>query len=172
MTRRCLPQLVALAVLTTNAAMSTAIAAQEAAPATNTTGSEVTKGQGIERVVGIGGVFFRAHDPKALARWYDEHLGVTIAPTSLTDSVWQQEAGPTVFAPFPETTGYFGDPHKDWMLNFRVRSLDRMVAQLRASGIEVRVDTAHYPNGRFAHLQDPEGNPLELWQPAAAPTLH
>jgi glyoxylase I family protein len=68
--------------------------------------------------------------------------------------------------PFPETTEYFGDSEQMWMVNFRVRDLDAMVAQLRAAGIAIEVDAQQYPNGRFARLHDPEGNPVELWQPA------
>ncbi len=119
----------------------------------------------MERVTGIGGLFFRARDPQALSRWYATHLGVTPDPKSSNDPVWQQETGPTVFSPFPETTKYFGDPLKAWMINFRVRSLDKMVAQLQAAGVTVKVDPQAYPNGRFARLHDPEGNPIELWQP-------
>jgi predicted enzyme related to lactoylglutathione lyase len=119
----------------------------------------------MEKVTGIGGLFFRAHDPKVLGLWYQQHLGIALTPSSLEDSVWQQEAGPTVFAPFKETSGYFGDPHKSWMVNFRVRDLDKMAAQLHAAGIEVKIDPQSYPNGRFARLHDPEGNPIELWQP-------
>jgi glyoxylase I family protein len=123
-------------------------------------------GTEMEKVAGIGGVFFRAHDPKALASWYEQHLGIALTPTSEGETVWQQEAGPTVFTPFPETTKYFGDPNKVWMVDFRVHDLDKMVAQLRTAGIEVK-DPESYPNiGRFARLHDPEGNPIELWQPA------
>jgi len=119
----------------------------------------------IEKVAGIGGFFFRAHDPKALEQWYQQNLGISLTPSSSGGSVWQQEAGPTSFSPLPETTKYFGDPQKDWMLNFRVRDLDKMVAQLGAAGITVKVDPESYPYGRFARLHDPEGNPIELWQP-------
>ena len=120
----------------------------------------------MEKVAGIGGLFFRARDPKALGNWYLQHLGITLTPTSEGAPVWQQEAGPTLFNPFPETTKYFGDPNKVWMVNFRVHDLDKMVAQLRTAGIEVK-DPESYPNvGRFARLHDPEGNPLELWQPS------
>jgi predicted enzyme related to lactoylglutathione lyase len=119
-----------------------------------------------EKVAGIGGLFFRAHDPKALGQWYQEHLGISLTPMSQGGSVWQQEGGPTAFSPFPETTKYFGDANKAWMVNFRVHDLDKMIAQLRAAGIEVK-EPQSYPNfGRFARLHDPEGNPIELWQPA------
>jgi predicted enzyme related to lactoylglutathione lyase len=72
----------------------------------------------------------------------------------------------TVFAPFPSNSDYF-PAEKQWMLNFRVASLDAMVAQLTAAGIEVKVDPENYPHGRFARLYDPEGNAIELWQPPA-----
>ena len=120
---------------------------------------------GPEKVVGIGGFFFRAKEPKVPAQWYLDHLGVSKIPMKHGEKPWEQEAGATAFAPFSEKSDYF-DVSKGWMLNFRVHDLDRMVAQLQAAGIEVKVDPTAYPNGRFAHLHDPEGNPLELWQPA------
>jgi len=118
-----------------------------------------------ERVAGIGGFFFRAQDPKALAQWYQEHLGIFVTPQSANDPVWQQQAGPTSFTPFSEKSSYFGDATKQWMINFRVGDLDKMAAQLEAAGIAVKVDPTAYPYGRFARLHDPEGNPIELWQP-------
>jgi glyoxylase I family protein len=119
----------------------------------------------MEKVTGIGGLFFRAKEPKVLAKWYSDHLGVDLVPSKSGDQPWRQEAGPCAFQPFPEKTTYFGDITKQWMLNLRVRNMDAMVAQLRAAGIAVEVDQQLYPNGRFAHLSDPEGNPLELWEP-------
>jgi glyoxylase I family protein len=118
-----------------------------------------------ERVTGMGGFFFRATDPKGLAEWYERHLGVTRTPESYTAEPWRQEAGTTVFAPFKADTKYFGRPTQQWMINFRVRDLDAMVAQLKRAGIAVEVDPQTYPNGRFARLEDPEGNPIQLWQP-------
>ncbi len=120
-----------------------------------------------EKVTGIGGLFFRAQNPKALSRWYLTHLGVTLTPTSYEESPWMQEAGPTVFAPFAKTTKYFSRPEQDWMVNFRVANLDAMIAQLTAAGIAVKLDPKEYPNGRFARIHDPEGNPIELWEPKA-----
>ena len=72
----------------------------------------------MEKVTGIGGLFFRAHDPKALGHWYQQHLGVSLTPSSYEESVWEQDAGPTVFSPLPETSDHFGDAHKLWMVNF------------------------------------------------------
>jgi len=121
----------------------------------------------MEKVEGIGGFFFRAKDPEALAEWYERHLGISRVPGDYETSPWQQKAGATVFAPFEQGTDYFGDREKGFMLNFRVRDLDAMIAQLEGTGIEVRRDpNSPYPNGRFAWLNDPEGNPIELWQPA------
>jgi glyoxylase I family protein len=119
----------------------------------------------MEKVLGIGGVFFRSNDPGMLARWYEEHLGVSSNPADSDQPPWVQETGPTVFAPFPDNTDYFGDRNRAWMVNFRVADLDAMVSQLRRDGIEVVVDPEPYPHGRFARLYDPEGNAIELWQP-------
>jgi catechol 2,3-dioxygenase-like lactoylglutathione lyase family enzyme len=139
-------------------------------PAGATVRDGIAGGTKMEKVTGIGGFFFRAKDPKALALWYEQHLGILPIPTTYEKHGWQQEAGPTGFAPFPETTKYFGDPSKSWMLNFRVRDLDKMAAQLQAAGIAVKIDPQSYPYGRFARLHDPEGNPIELWQPKVPDT--
>jgi len=120
----------------------------------------------MEKVTGIGGLFFRAREPKALAEWYQNHLGVSAVPDNYDEPPWQQQAGPTAYAPFPEDTKYFGDAGKQWMVNFRVANLDATVTQLRAAGVSVEIDPEPYPNGRFARLHDPEGNPIELWEPA------
>jgi predicted enzyme related to lactoylglutathione lyase len=119
----------------------------------------------MQHVTGIGGLFFRAKDSAALGQWYQEHLGIDLVPHEYGGKSWSQEAGPTVFAPFPHDTDYFGRVEQQWMINFRVRDLDAMAAQLRAAQIDVSVDPEMYPNGRFARLQDPEGNPIQLWEP-------
>jgi glyoxylase I family protein len=116
----------------------------------------------MEKVLGIGGLFFRSKDPAALGKWYLDHLGIALIPTSYDAQPWHTDAGTTAFAPFPENTDYFD---RQWMVNFRVRDLDKMAAQLQGKGIEVKIDPTAYPNGRFARIHDPEGNPIELWQP-------
>ena len=121
----------------------------------------------MQRVTGIGGFFFRSENPEALAQWYRDRLGIDPVPQDYDTLPWQQAAGNTAFAPFPKDSDYFGRPDRNWMLNFRVADLDAMVAQLRAAGIEVTPDPETYPNGRFARLSDPEGNPIELWEPKA-----
>ena len=136
------------------------------APSVKAAAKQESKGTEMEKVAGIGGLFFRAHDPKALAQWYQQHLGISLTPTSEGGTVWQQEAGPTSFTPFPETTKYFGDPNKAWMVNFRVHDLNKMVAQLRSAGIEVKDPETYAGVGSFTRIHDPEGNPIELWEPA------
>ncbi len=123
----------------------------------------------MQKVSGFGGFFFRAREPKELSRWYLEHLGIDLVPESMDGAMWRQQEGPTVFQPFVNDTDYFGNDAKMWMLNFRVDDIDAMVAQLRAADIEVHMDdlAGEYAEiGRFARLNDPEGNPLELWEPA------
>ncbi len=115
-------------------------------------------------VTGIGGFFFRAKDPKSVADWYLTHLGVG-APAGVF--LWDQQAGPTVFSPFEEGSDYFAEDRR-WMLNLRVEGLDDLLASLRTAGIEVitKAEWDAAPEiGRFARIHDPEGNPIELWEP-------
>jgi glyoxylase I family protein len=117
----------------------------------------------MPKAIGIGGVFFRAANPAGLAEWYQKHLGID----DLHKSVWQQEAGMTIFGPFPNDSDYFGRAEQQWMINFRVDDLDGLVANLTAN--EVLVETRNEWNsevGRFARIHDPEGNPVELWEPS------
>lgn len=120
----------------------------------------------MEKVTGIGGFFYRANNPDKIAKWYADNLGVDAPPRSYDVTPWRQEAGTTIVGPFAKDTEYFGpDMTQHWMINFRVRNLDAMVAQLRNNGNEVEVEEETYPNGRFARLYDPEGNPIQLWEP-------
>lgn len=146
--------------LTRRGALALGVAASVAA-----LGATPIGGQEMERVTGIGGFFFRAKDPTALAKWYEDNLGVNTVPKDYDGKAWRQEAGTCVFAPFKQDTTYFGRPEQMWMLNFRVSSLDKMAAQLKARGIAVEVDPETYPNGRFGKVVDPEGNPIQLWEP-------
>ena len=118
----------------------------------------------MQKVLGFGGFFFRAKDPKALAQWYLDHLGIDLVPTSADKSPWIATGGPTVFAPFDKDTDYFSHD-KTFMMNFRVSDLGAICAQLQDAGVETR-DMGHMDGiGRFAHLNDPEGNAIELWEP-------
>ena len=120
----------------------------------------------MQRVTGIGGFFFRARDPAGLAAWYEANLGISSTDTAWS---WSQQAGPTVFAPFPTDTDYFGRLEQQTMLNFRVDDLDAMLEQLRAAGATVDDEVAEASFGRFGHAVDPEGNRFELWQPGEIP---
>ncbi|MFJ9041820.1 VOC family protein [Streptomyces sp. NPDC102406] len=117
----------------------------------------------MEHVLGIGGYFVRAADPKTLNAWYRDCLGLE----SDEHGLWRQPAGPTVFATFESETDYFGSRSQQTMLNFRVRDLDAMLAQLRAKGADVSEEIQDMEGvGRFGWVTDPEGNRVELWQPA------
>ncbi|MCX6501509.1 MAG: VOC family protein [Microbacterium sp.] len=113
-------------------------------------------------VNGIGGLFFRSRDPEARATWYRDHLGIEAGQ----DGLWQQDAGMTVFAPFPADSDYFA-ADQSFMLNLRVDDLAALIAGLEIAGVRVERrpewETTEY--GSFARVHDPEGLPIELWQP-------
>ena len=122
----------------------------------------------MERVTGIGGLFFRARDPEALNAWYAEHLGIEGDPPGAAP--WRQEAGLTVFSAFSANTDYFKRPEQQHMVNFRVRDLDAMLAQLRAAGAQVDEEVQVMDGiGRFGWAADPDGNRFELWEPEPGP---
>jgi catechol 2,3-dioxygenase-like lactoylglutathione lyase family enzyme len=113
-------------------------------------------------VTGIGGLFFRSNDPDARAAWYREHLGIDAG----ADNIWQQQAGTTIFAPFSADSDYF-PANQSFMLNLRVTDLETLVSALDAAGIAVerRTEWDHTEYGSFARIHDPEGLPIELWEP-------
>jgi predicted enzyme related to lactoylglutathione lyase len=117
----------------------------------------------MERVTGIGGVFFRSREPKALTAWYAEHLGVPVQDDGYV--LFGPSSHPAVWAPFSADTDYW-PATKEGMVNFTVPDLDAMLAQLRAAGVEVdeRVEDLDGV-GRFGWGFDPEGNRFELWEP-------
>jgi predicted enzyme related to lactoylglutathione lyase len=119
----------------------------------------------MAKAVGFGGVFLKARDPKGLAAWYAQHLGIADTGYGLSFD-GPESTGMTMFAHFPETTKYFGEGPQQCMLNFRVDDLDALLEQLAAA--EVRIDPKRQDEsyGRFAWIWDPEGNRVELWQPA------
>jgi hypothetical protein len=122
-------------------------------------------------VVGIGGLFFRARDPDLLSAWYREHLNVGPGCTASADVQpdewsWMVESGPVVFSPFRADTDYFAQD-KAFMLNLRVDGLPDLIDRLTSKGIAVTTSEEwdHPDLGRFARIHDPEGNPIELWEP-------
>jgi predicted enzyme related to lactoylglutathione lyase len=126
------------------------------------------------KVLGIGGVFLRADDPAGLGSWYREHLGIVATASGEPDPdgnfSWKQEAGDTVFSFFPRASTYFPSDRQA-MLNFRVAGLDSLAAKLTAANVEVirKAEWDHPSVGRFARIHDPEGNPIELWEPPVEP---
>jgi len=127
-------------------------------------------------VTGIGGVFFKAHEPQKLAEWYKQHLGVGFqsggnspnAP-AFSPFEWTEKdggkPGATIFAIFSEKSKYFDPSNAPFMINFRVTDLDRLLAQLKQDGVTVDAKTENAPNGKFGWAMDPEGNRIELWEP-------
>jgi predicted enzyme related to lactoylglutathione lyase len=119
----------------------------------------------MERVLGVGGVFFKAKDPKALAEWYAKHLGVPF-DEGMPYGTFTAEAGDqTVYSVFPQDTQHFAPSTASYMFNFRVRSLSAMLDQLRAAGVQVDDKVEEYDYGNFGWVMDPEGNRIELWEP-------
>ncbi len=114
----------------------------------------------MERITGIGGIFFKAQDAKALQTWYAEKLGVAVDP-SYGGAMYDT----TAWSVFKHDTKYFDPSTQPFMINYRVDDLEAMLAQLRAAGVTVddKVDDTDY--GRFGWAMDPEGNRIELWEP-------
>jgi catechol 2,3-dioxygenase-like lactoylglutathione lyase family enzyme len=121
----------------------------------------------MERVTGIGGVFIRSAEPEALRAWYAEHLGFDVNK-EWGGAVLTASGGETLtWAVFPGDTDYFGERAQQAMVNYRVRDLDAMLAQLRAAGVPVDDKIEELEFGRFGWATDPDGNRIELWEPAA-----
>ncbi len=124
----------------------------------------------MAKVLGVGGVFFKAKDPGALASWYRDVLGLEMDAWGGTfftpEAMAAQPGAGTVFSPFGADTDYFAPSTKDFMINLAVDDLDGILASCARHGLEAKVD-ADDDNGRFAHILDPEGTKIELWQPKA-----
>jgi catechol 2,3-dioxygenase-like lactoylglutathione lyase family enzyme len=116
----------------------------------------------MKRVTGIGGIFFRAKDPQALNDWYVKHLGLPVGD----HGAMFEDGGLTIWSTFPEDTPYFGAQNKSFMVNYRVDDLDALLETLRAEGVWIDEHREDHEYGRFAWIADPEGNRIELWQPA------
>ena len=122
----------------------------------------------MEKVTGIGGIFFKVRDVEKMSAWYREHLGIPIEDGH-ADFLWREDdraevAGRTVWSLFPADTDYFGPAQPAFLINYRVANLDRMLDQLRQGGIQIE-KVEDYDYGRFAWITDPEGNRVELWEP-------
>jgi len=123
----------------------------------------------MKKVTGIGGIFFKCKDPKALKEWYKTHLGIDVNEygatfdwKSMTDS---NSKGSLTWSPSPETTTYFEPSAKEFMINYTVDNLEDLVQELKKENIEILDEMAVYDFGKFIHILDPEGNKIELWEP-------
>ena len=127
----------------------------------------------MARVLGVGGVFFRSKDPAALTAWYRDTLGLEFQEWGgvvfTPDAMAAHPGAGTVFRPFEADTTYFAPSTKDFMINLAVDDLDGILASCARHGVEASV-FPDQPNGRFAHIVDPEGTKIELWQPSPMPT--
>jgi predicted enzyme related to lactoylglutathione lyase len=123
----------------------------------------------MARVTGIGGIFLRSKDPKALTAWYAQHLGITLSDYGGATFLWTDEVplttGMTTWSIFPDDTTYFGPNPKQAMVNYRVDDLDALLTQLAAAGVTIDPHRENADYGRFAWIVDPDGNRIELWQP-------
>ncbi len=120
----------------------------------------------MKRVIGIGGIFFKAQNPKALAEWYQKHLGIEFGGKTYSDFQFQEkEKGWTAFSLFKADTQYFDPSAKEFMLNLRVENLDAVLEILRAEGVRIFDEREDGDYGKFGWILDLEGNKIELWEP-------
>lgn len=124
----------------------------------------------MKKVTGIGGIFFKCKDPNAMNDWYKTHLGFDSSQYG-TSFEWREAADPakkgtTQWSTFAETTKYFAPSTKDFMINYRVENLEALVAQLKEEGVTIVDNIESFDYGKFVHIIDPEGNKIELWEPA------
>jgi len=123
----------------------------------------------MKRVTGIGGIFFKSNNPEKINAWYKDHLGLKVNeygslfqgrefnnPDNRTLLQW---------APFKDDTDYFKPCEKEFMINYRVDDLEALLIELEKEGIETVTKLQSFPYGKFAHIMDPEGNKIELWEP-------
>ena len=122
----------------------------------------------MARVLGIGGIFFKSKDPTALTNWYRDVIGLPVEDWGgvllRPEPMSAHPGAATVFAPFKQDTTYFQPSTKDFMINLAVDDLDAILANCAKYGVEAKI-LPEEPNGKFAHISDPEGTRIELWQP-------
>lgn len=124
----------------------------------------------MKKVTGLGGIFFKCEDPKGMNEWYAKNLGLPTSPYGTTFD-WlhtddPSRKGTTVWSTFPESTQYFNPSVKPFMINYRVEDLVALVAELKKDNVTIVDEIAEYDYGKFVHVLDPEGNIIELWEPA------
>lgn len=123
----------------------------------------------MKRVTGIGGIFFKCKDPKALKEWYKTHLGIDVNEYGATFD-WKEVAnsnakGSLTWSPSPETTKYFEPSTREFMINYTVDNLETLIEELKKEEVEILDEMTTYDFGKFIHILDLEGNKVELWEP-------
>ncbi|MCB0820071.1 MAG: VOC family protein [Bacteroidetes bacterium] len=123
----------------------------------------------MKKVTGIGGIFFKSKDPKAMTEWYRKHLGLETNPYGASFQ-WYQEKdsetpAQTQWTPFAENTKYFEPSQKEFKVNYRVENLVALVEELKSEGVTILDEISSYDYGKFVHILDAEGNKIELWEP-------
>lgn len=123
----------------------------------------------MKKVTGIGGVFFKCDDPEQMKQWYAENLGLITneygAPFEWRQAENPTKSGYTSWSPFSKKSDYFAPSEKPFMINYRVANLEELLAELRKDGVQVVGEIQTFDYGKFAHIMDPEGNKIELWEP-------
>lgn len=121
------------------------------------------------KVTGVGGIFFKAKDPEALRNWYGDHLGISIMPTGspfeFRNAHRPDEINYLIWSPFPEDTDALDPSEKEFMINYRVQNIDKLVEKLKANGVTIVDKMIEVGYGKFIHILDLEGNKIELWEP-------
>lgn len=124
----------------------------------------------MKKVTGIGGIFFKSQNPKSMNEWYAKNLGLPTSDYGTTfewrDAEDSSKKGSTSWCAFPEDTQYFKPSHKSFMINYRVENLTALLDELKKEGVTIVDEVAEYDYGKFVHIMDPEGNIIELWEPA------
>jgi predicted enzyme related to lactoylglutathione lyase len=123
----------------------------------------------MKKVTGLGGVFFKSNDPKAMNEWYVKNLGLPVGAYGTTFE-WREveeseKTGSTSWCTFPQDTKYFNPSEKPFMINYRVDDLVALVEELKKENVTIVDEISDYDYGKFIHVMDPEGNIIELWEP-------
>lgn len=124
----------------------------------------------MKRAIAVGGIFFKSKDPKALNEWYKKHLGFDTTPYGTSFQFHKEDGsaqkGLTQWNPFPAETKYFEPSTKEFMINYIVEDLEALVEELKKENVTILDNLEKYDYGKFIHILDPEGNKIELWEPA------
>ncbi len=124
----------------------------------------------MKRVTGIGGLFFKCKDPQKTTEWYQKHLGLETNPYGATFEWFEDgektKKAQTQWTPFPKDSDYFGSPEQEYMINYRVENLEKLVEELQKEGVTIVDEIESFDYGKFVHILDAEGNKVQLWEPA------